>query len=235
MINYHHQLIVMIILTDIISSGSMSNYDDSSEAILNWESPPHTRKDQRQIENFVDEDELLLKHLSKAVPGTYHYKPSTSLQLVRPQLLDQRYDDDEGSDDSDDQNDSGETLAAHLTKLASSSSNNNYRSSDLLSSFNGGHNSYKPMDIVPLEYLKYLKELDNVDPQTLNRQRKKSKSSDSDQRKLPLTDGKRKRTRNKNKSKVPKKSYIDDDEIIPENGSEVNSHKNLGNNNFCYE
>lgn len=219
--------ILMAIKTNIASSLLFSY--DSSEAVLNWELPPSIR--QPVIEQFSDEDDLLIRQLSKAVPGTYQYKPSTALQMVKPRSLNE-YEDEDGDDGQDD---SSETLAKHLTKLAASSSNTNYQSSGLIP-LTGGQSSYTPMEVVPLDYLKYLKDLDDVDPKILNRyklnKRKKAMSSNLDNlhKKLPLTDGKRK-SRNKNKSKVSKKkSYYDDDEIIPEDGSEINSHRHSGNN-----
>lgn len=215
---------VLIIIIIITSNGVNSVFYESSEAIFNWERP---NGHPASLERFSDEDELLLKQLSKAKPGTYRYKPSTSLQMVSSPSR-------EGEEEESDENE-GITLAEHLTKLAASSSNNNYRSSALAPLSPGSTNSYTPMDVIPFEYLKYIKDLDGIDTSVLNGALNRKKKSNTALEKLSLADGrvkKRQRKKSGNGFKTQKKSYYDEDDM-PEDGSDINphhaSHRKSGN------
>lgn len=214
-------LFIIIIIT-IISNGVNSVFYESSEAIFNWERP---NGHPASLEQFSDEDELLLKQLSKVKPGTYRYKPSTSLQMVSSPV---REGEKEESDEENIEENAGITLAEHLTKLAASSSNNNYQSSSALTPLSrSSTNSYTPMDVIPFEYLKYIKDLDGIDTSVLNGALNRKKKSSTALEKLSLADGrvkkKRQRKKSENEFKTQKKSYYDEDEM-PEDGSDINSH-----------
>lgn len=214
-------MFIHVFIINIHSSTSSDYSPDKSEAILNWERPSN-------FEQFSDEDELLIKRLSSASPGTYQYKPSTDLQLINNR--------DQGNNAQDDEDDNSDTLASHLTKLAASSSNNfnNYQPQSMFSP------PYQSMDVVPLEYLKHIKDLDNIDPSLISRHvmNKRRKSMASMPRKLSLNEGKRK-SKKKMKNPTPTKksiNYQDEDEI-PDDGSSVSLSKHPGNQQliiFCF-
>ena len=216
-----------LLIIIIISNGVNSIFYESSEAIFNWERP---NSHPASLEQFSDEDELLLKQLSKAEAGTYRYKPSTSLQMVSSPSR-------EGEEEESDEENDGVTLAEHLTKLAASSSNNNYQSSSALVPLShGSTNSYTPMDVIPFEYLKYIKDLDGIDTSILNGALNRRKKSNTVLEKLSLADGRVKKKRQRKKSgnefKTQKKSYYDEEDM-PEDGSDINlhhtSHRKSGN------
>ena len=218
-------LLKSLLIIIIISNGVNSIFYESSEAIFNWERP---NGHPASLEQFSDEDELLLKQLSKAKPGTYRYKPSTSLQMVSSPSR-------EGEEEESDEENDGVTLAEHLTKLAASSSNNNYQSSALAPLGHGSTNSYTPMDVIPFEYLKYIKDLDGIDTSILHGGLNRKKKSNTALEKLSLTDGRVKKKRQRKKSgnefKTQKKSFYDEDDM-PEDGSDINphtSHRKSGN------